>query len=280
MPFFEDIDSIGLLERNANKIESLELNQVRKLIGMFKQAKSELITRLMFAEDNTFTEARLNSTIAQIDVALNNLQQRLNQQLRFGFDLVFENGVEDSVKELNKFEKEFNGVSGLIPLDPILESLEPDNFLFNQYQSSIETYSQSLRQEFQRVLGQSLLQQRTWTQAVNDINTVFASSEWRLARIVRTELHGIYNVSKLKGFQESKRELLPDLQKTLFHPIDSRTGDDSVEANRKNLIVDLDKPFVYTFNQGDKKITRRFMSPPDRPNDRSILLPYRKSYDK
>lgn len=277
--FWEELTGIKILERNVARLEGLELNQVRKFIKIFKQARKELVNRLLITPDNTYTEAKLETALSQIDQALIALEQRLKPELSFGFETLHEQGVEDAGKEINRFEKHFNGVTGLIPIDPLIEATDPENFLFNQFQVSVNTYSLDLRKEFQRVLGQSLLQQKTWTQAVNDMENVFAANEYKLARIVRTELHQIYNVSKLNGFKRIQTDYLPDVRKTLYHPMDIRTAEDSKTAAQKNLIVDLDKPFVYTFKQGDKDITRRFMTPPDRPNDRSILLPYRSSYD-
>lgn len=274
--FFEDIDGIRALEVNSNRIESLELGQIRKLLKMYKIARKDLKDKLLFTPDNTFTEAKLKTMLEQINRTIVQLETRIKPELAFSFESIHEQGVEDSAKEINSFEKTFNGVSGLIPVDAILESTNPDNFLFNQYESSIMTYNQNLRNDFQRILGQSLLQGKTWSQAVNDMDSVFTGAEWILARIVRTELHQIYNVSKLNGFGSIKEQYLPDLKKTLYHPMDSRTGDDSIEMAKENLIVDLDKPFVFKY----KGKVQTFFVPPNRPNDRAILIPYRESYDK
>jgi hypothetical protein len=278
--FFEEIDGLSILERNSARLEGLELSQVRKLIKLYKEAKIALREQLLFSTSNTFTEAKLSVALEQITAGLKVLERRLNQELRFGFETLSEQGIEDSAKEINAFEKNFNGVANIVPINAILESTEPENFLFNQYQTSIDTYNQQLRGEFQRVLGQSLLQNKTWSQAVFDMEQVFDAQEWVLARIVRTELHQIYNAGKMRGFSTIQDDYFPDLKKTLYHPMDSRTGGDSMTAAAKNLIVDLDKPFVYTFIQGKKTITRTFQFPPDRPNDRAILIPYRESYDK
>ena len=67
---------------------------------------------------------------------------------------------------------------------------------------------------------------------------------------------------------------IPDLKKTLYHPMDKRTGEDSKWLNKNNLIIPVDEPFKYTWNGQ----VREYMAPPDRPNDRSILIPYRESW--
>lgn len=266
-----------LFERNVSRLEGLEINQMRRLLKLYKEARAQLQNDLLFTPDNTFTEARMEYALQQVNLMIAALRNRLNEELQFGFDNLFEQGVEDSGNEINKLEKVFNGVSTApVPIDAILASTQPENFLFNQYQSSVENYNDNVRAEFQRVLSQSLLQNKTWSQAVFDMETVFRDSEYKLQRIVRTELHNIYNVAKLKGFGQIREDYFPDLKKTLYHPMDSRTGADSKKADQDNLIVALDKPFKYTF-KGKQRV---FMSPPDRPNDRAILIPYRSSYDK
>jgi hypothetical protein len=58
--------------------------------------------------------------------------------------------------------------------------------------------------------------------------------------------------------------------------MDERTAQDSIELAQKNPIIDIDKPFVQNYN--GKELV--FMTPPNRPNDRAILVPVRASYDK
>ena len=98
-------------------------------------------------------------------------------------------------------------------------------------------------------------------------------------------MHGIYNYAKLEGMQRAKEDFVPDLKKTLMHPIDSRTGEDSKQLARVNPTIAIDKPFVFTFRRklksGEIKTERReFMFPPDRPNDRAILVPFRNEWGK
>jgi hypothetical protein len=62
----------------------------------------------------------------------------------------------------------------------------------------------------------------------------------------------------------------------MVHPMDERTGQDSKELASRNPVIDIDKPFKQNYN--GKELV--FMAPPNRPNDRAILIPFRASYDK
>ena len=283
MPFFKDIDTVSVLERHVDRLEGLELSQARKVLKQYKIARERLKAQLLMTPDNTFTEAKLKNALVQIEAGILALNAQVKPELYSGFEYLTDQGIEDSAREVNAMEKHFNGVSSVLPVDAIIESVDPVNMLFNNYETSVMTYSQNLRGRFQHQLTQSLLQNKTWSQAVWDMEAVFNEEEWKLARIVRTELHNIYNVSKSNGFLQIRQDYLPDLQKTLYHPIDSRTGEDSKQAAFQNLIVNIDEPFEYTYTRrradgSSVKEKRTFMAPPDRPNDRAILIPYRKSY--
>jgi hypothetical protein len=280
MSFFTDIDGMTILERNSSRLEGLQMNEARKLIKQYKIAREDLKLQLLSVGDNSFTEARLKNTLIQIELGIQALERRSQTYLQQAFDFVSESGIEDGAKEVNYFERKYLGISESVPVDQILLTTQPETLLLNRYQSSIETYNQTLRNKIQAGLTQALLQNKTWSQAVNDFGGLFDAEEWQLARIVRTELHSIYGQSKNNGFQTIQDQYLPDLKKTLYHPMDSRTGDDSKVAASKNLIAPVDEPFEYSFQQGSKTIKRTFMAPPDIPNDRSILIPYRSEWNK
>jgi hypothetical protein len=72
-----------------------------------------------------------------------------------------------------------------------------------------------------------------------------------------------------------KDKYIPGLKKALIHPMDARTADDSKMLSKINPIVDINEPFRYTYGKHE----RVFMYPPDRPNDRAILVPYKKEWN-
>lgn len=263
-----------IFERNSVRLEGIEMSSARRMIKLYKQARKDLTIKLLMAQDNTYSQAKLEQAIREIDTMLIFLKERIRNEARDSYDLINEQAAEDSARELNALEKRFNGINNLVNVDAIVAAVEPETFLFNNYESSLDAYDAKMRSLFENQLAQGLIQQKSWTQVVSDLEMVVDQEEWVLARLVRTELHSLYGSSKLRGFQQIKTEYVPDLKKTLYHPLDARTGEDSLQLIKENLIVDLDKPFVYTFN-GKKRV---FMAPPERPNDRAILIPYRNSW--
>jgi hypothetical protein len=267
-------DDISIFERNAGKIQGVETNSARRLLKEYSVARERIKAQLLLSPDNSFTEAKLTNTLLQLDQSIAQLNRQINPTLRSFFSDSTEYGLEDSAREVNALEKKFEGVSSAIDVDAVIESTDPENLLFNQFESSVSAYNENLRNGFQQSLTQSLLQQKSWSQAVWDMESVFNQSEHVLARIVRTELHGIYSNAKLNGMFTIQDKYLPDLMKTIYNPMDSRTADDSMYVDTLKMVVPLDEPFSYTY-KGQRRV---YMSPPDRPNDRSILVPYRSSY--
>ena len=279
MLFFKDATVIELIQRNIEKVSSLEEQQQRKLIKTFRKVRQELSDRLLTIPEGTFTEQQLNVTLVQITAAIEAIKRNLKGDLAESSEILSIKGIEDMVREVTKFQRRFEGSVQPLNINAILIASDAKNFLINKHDASIDAYSEALRSDITTRLVASLAgrdtNQRTVAKLRSDVGKFFLGEEWKLNRIVRTELHNIYNFSKLKGLQDVKENILPDLKKSLMHPIDGRTGEDSKELAAINPIVDLDEPFRFTFGKDE----RVFMFPPDRPNDRSILVPFREEWD-
>lgn len=263
-----------IVERHIRRLLGLEDTQAKVILKQYVEAFKQLKAKLLATPTNTFTEARLESTLKQISVFIEALNKNISDEINQSSLFSFEQGVEDSVSEINKFEKQYTGSTFTVPLDPILNSVDKRTYLVNQFKTSMFSYNQEARSDIQQVLTQGLIQGKTFTQVVNDIGRTFEGSTWKANRIVRTEMHNIYNISKMDGMEKIKEKHLPDLKKMLVHAMDNRTAKDSKVLAAQNPIVDIDKPFVFTY-QGEKRV---FMNPPDRPNDRAIMIPVRESY--
>lgn len=275
MGFFDDVDASGIIEGHIQDVLALEDSKAQILLRKYTETRQELRDRLDRARADTFTAQQLRGVLYQVDAAIEamtiNLSTGMKQQARI-FALF---GVDHGIDELKKFEEMFQGAVVPINIDRILVASETENFLFNKYDSSIQAYSEGIRSMLATNLTNESLMESSYSTVIRKLGAFFQGEEWKLHRIARTEFHNIYNISKMNGFSEIRDKMLPDLMKTLIHPIDKRTGADSKALARQNPIVPIDEPFTQVW-QGQ---TRRYMAPPDRPNDRAILVPYRKTWE-
>ena len=273
--FFEQVDSFGIVELHIQRVLKLEDQQAKQLLERYKSVRYELRDRLSRTRAGTFTSQQLRGVLTQIEAAISAMTTSLKDRMGSAALTLAEAGVDDLLSELAKFEDEFTGAVVPINLNAQIAALDTRNFLLTQYESSIDAYGSDLISQLVGNLTQSSLMEASYGEVVTNLDQFFMGEEWKLHRIARTELHNIYNIGKMNGMSELVgQEILPDLKKALMHPMDARTGDDSKYLAVKNPIVPINEPFEYRWHGK----LREFMAPPDRPNDRAILIPVRDSW--
>lgn len=273
--FFDTVDEMGIVESHIQRVVKLEDSQAQALLRRYKEVRGELRDRLDRLPGDRFTAQQLRGVLVQVDGAISAMNESLKKGMVNQSKIMAERGVQDQLEEIRAFSQEFEGAVVPINLDAQLIAEDVSNFLINRYQASLDAYSEDVRSNLVQVLTNESLMETPYSTVIKKMGMFFQGEEWKLHRIARTELHNIYSQGKLTGMTEVRENILPDLQKTLIHPMDARTADDSKLVARLDLIVDLDKPFRYRWKGKD----RVFMAPPDRPNDRSILVPYRHSWN-
>lgn len=278
--FFEDPTVEDLIESNIARVESLEEKQQRRLLRVFRDVRQKLQDRLLTIREGTFTEQQLNVTLVQVTTAIEAIKRKLKGEMTDSAEILSVRGVEDLIREIEKFSKKFEGSVQPLNLNVAVIASESQTFLVNKYDASLDAYGEDLRAQLtQNIMNAMIMRdtsQRTVSGLVADVGRFFVGEEWKLNRIVRTEMHNIYNYSKMNGMSAVQETRLPDLKKSLMHPIDKRTGADSKKLARENPVVDIDEPFRFKW-KGQERV---FMFPPDRPNDRAILVPFRETWER
>lgn len=275
MPFFEEVDSLGIIERHIQGVKKLEDKEAKTLLKTYGQIRGELRDRLDSMPGDTFSAQRLRGVLAQVDSALAAMSGGLKSDVKPASFEAAQSGIHDLLGEIKTFEKEFTGAVTPINLNAVRIATNTSNFLFNRFEASIDAYSEDVRAQLAQALTQGAIEEISFSELTRRLNRFLIGEQWKLERIGRTELHNIYNIGKLNGMTEVKSDFIPDLKKTLIHPMDSRTGKDSIALAREDLVVPIDEPFKFTW-RGKLRV---FMAPPDRPNDRAILVPFRDEWD-
>lgn len=293
MSFFEDVDAMDLLENHVREVLELEETEAARLIQVYNRVRIQLRKKLAnltrahienshfrVSPGQSYTAQQARVALLQVEGALQALNSELPDKLAKSADAIADKGVQNLVKETNAFAEAFEGSLLPMNLDATLIASDASNLLINQFQESVAAYSDTLRSKIANgmadIVAQNLPYETGLEYVERGLGDFFDGEEWQLRRIVRTELHGIYSKAKIMGLERIQTDIYPDIKKTLYHPMDGRTGDDSMYANRLELICKVDAPFRYKW----KGRQRVFMQPPDRPNDRSILIPYRSAWDK
>lgn len=275
MPFFEDVDSLEIVETHIQKLQKLEQEDARRLLKEYKRIRQDLRDRLDVLPSDTFTAQQLRGVLVQVEAAISAMERSLIDILFTVSHETSQKSIEDLLEEIERFEDEFTGAVTPIDIDQVLIATDTRNFLINRYESSVKAYSADVRQTITQHVSQAAIEEISMSELIRRLSRYMIGEEWKLQRIARTELHHVYNLAKMRGMGEIRDKFIPNLKKTLIHPMDGRTGDDSKKLAQINPIIPIDEPFRYNY-KGKERV---FSVPPDRPNDRAILVPYREEWD-
>lgn len=282
MAFLENEKVQSIAENHVKQVRALEEKEARRVLKLYEQSRQNLRDRLDALPGGTFTAQQTRGTLLQVELAIREMNRILADEMSTAAEDIAGVGIDHLVVELNRFNKEFSGAVVPINLDAAVVASDTSNFLFNRYQTSLEAYGQDLRSTIATEITNAAIEEVPFGQITRNLSRFFLGEQWKLERIVRTELHNVYNIGKINGMKDLVEDQIPDLMKALYHPMDSRTADDSKQAAVQNPIVPIDEPFRYTYTRqtksGPVREERVFMAPPDRPNDRSILIPYREAW--
>lgn len=273
--FFDQVDGTGVIEDHIQEVLGLEKSEADSILSSYRAVRHELVDRLSRFPATSFSAQHLRGVLGQVQGAIDALTEQAAPSMVDSAYRIARKGIDHLTKEINLFDDQFTGAVTPINLNSALAARDVSNLLVDKYKTNLEDYGSGLMTQITNGLFNASLGASNYSQVVGEISKFFTADEWKLHRIVRTELHNIYNVGKIKGMNQLvEDDTIPDLMKTLMHPMDSRTGDDSKYAAKLRMVVGVNEPFVYAW--GGK--IREFMGPPDRPNDRAILVPYREAW--
>ena len=269
--FFKIVDDSNVIEDNIQRIVSLEMAESSKFQKIYKEALKSLSMRLQTVNtEGSFTEERLRILRKLLEDTFRHIERNNINQMKGSTRRILRQSGDDTNEEINTLEERFIGIRQRIPWRAIKVSLDKNNFLINNFAASIEAYDADVRAQMERNMSESLLKRNSYRQARLDLSLELGKiQDWKLARVTRTELHGIYNKAKILAMEGTKKTYIPNLKKTLIHPMDGRTAEDSKALKEQNPIIDIQEPFRFKWDDEE----RVFMAPPDRPNDRAILVP-------
>ncbi len=279
--FFQEVDANGIIEDHIKEVLELEDDQAKSIMSSYQEARRELVDRLSKLPPSSFTAQHLRGVLAQVQGAIAGINKSLSGDMYDGAFEAAKAGVGNLFEEINSFNDQFTGAITPINLNAALIAQDAANHLTTKYRTNLEAYGNDLQTQIANGLFAASIGEVGYSEVVGRIAQFFTAEEWKLHRVVRTELHNIYNVGKLQGMRNLRGDDedpgdIPDLMKTLMHPMDQRTGDDSRQLALEHPAIPIDDEFVFTW----RGQTRVFLNPPDRPNDRAVMVPYREEWGR
>ena len=262
----------------------------QRTLEVLKKAQLGLERRLRTAEglggpgQASFTATQLRSTLAQVRAVLTPLQNDMKGVVLDQGKKAAEQSATAASRYLSSAEKHFKGSTARLPLDQArlvdravagTESSVLSRLLGGQHEGKktgiLQRYGHNVVQHFEDVLQQRLIQKTPWDEVKQQLieGSPFlqqAPAHWA-ERIVRTETMNQAGRATQATIDESQKTL-GDMCKIISSTFDARTGADSYAVHGQ--IRRPSESFESWFGS--------FMHPPDRPNDRGIVVPHRISW--
>ena len=275
MAFFERPTTEKLLELHVSRLRKLEERDSERILKRYKEIRAELNDRLLTFRRDSFSAQQARGVLAQVQSAIDAMSNSVFDQVKESALDMLGLGVDQLVDEINFFDEYFTGAVVPINVDLLAIASDASELLINRYQSSVERYSEDLRGAIERNLTNGIIIGQPIDTLLQNVGSFFLGEEWKLRRVARTELHNVHSMSKLAALN-GLAQTQDGLMKRLYHPMDSRTAKDSIALRKLDPALPINEPFKFKWN-GQMRI---FQAPPDRPNDRAILVPFRKGWDK
>jgi len=271
--FFERPTVEQLMELHISQLEQMEKERSEEILEAYRRVRGNLTDRLRSVPRGSFTAQQLRGVLVQVESAITAMDNGILNTMRNAVLDVVGLGVQDLLEEIERFDEEFTGAIRPIDTDLLAVASDTADLLLNQHEASIQSYSASIRASVGRFLTDGAIEGRPVDVILQRLGDFFFGEEWKLRRIARTELHNAHGMAKLRSLQRLDADE-GGWMKRLYHPLDSRTAEDSKALLAQDPVIPITEPFRFKW----RGVTRVFQAPPDRPNDRSVLLPFRSSW--
>jgi hypothetical protein len=290
---------LGENRRRLNRL--IDRRGVAPLKNLFARAHSEQTAKLRavvrYGRGDTFTAHQARVVMAQIRQSEAVIAARLAGELGDISEEAQREALHGLVASLDRLDPQFKGSAAALQLEEAshFEGIidKRRRSLLRMHRESMSRYGARLVGDMEGELAQSVIQNETPLQAIDRIQETAQNQWWQAERIVRSETAAAYNASHHDGIAEVAEEIEDLMMQWNEHcgddgePLDDRVAVDSLALHGQ--IAPVGGVFTcpsrapVADSKGNTKVAEgmageEFEYPPNRPNDRSVLAPWRKSW--
>jgi hypothetical protein len=279
----------SVLKKNRDRAAELArkagAGPTRKLL---EKAAADLAKRIKAASalrgggEEPFTLAQMRATLKQVEEVLRPLAGGLRGMIASEARVAAEAAASGSLDYLRSAEARYSGVNQPLALREagmldesvvgadasVLRRLSGDG---EKGPGIMARYGTNVVADFEEALRLRFVARKPWAEVRDELVTKSPFLQGKPAfwaeRIVRTEVMGANNRASWEVMRRADQEL-GDVVKILSCTFDDRTGADSIAIHGQ--IRRPEEPFDSWFGS--------FAHPPDRPNDRAVVVPHRISW--
>ena len=262
----------------------VEAKGIKGLDAIYRDARLELLDRLRKFEtsDRRVEPSSLRAMLAQVDAVATLMGDGLEKHLADVTRTAVELGARHGVDEFSTLERHFTGTTPVLQLESsavfngLVEGV--DRSLVRRRSARAKTWSLDQAEQIERRMSVGVATGKPLFDLVADVQKDLATERWKAERIVRTESALAHSSAKQEVISTVEKDLGRPMQKKLIETIDDRTGDDSFLIHGQT--VDADKPFAWMRKRSGGWVREEYMTPPNRPLDRSTMIAWDPEWDE
>lgn len=274
--------------RVAKLVKTAGVEPVRKAVEEWTDDVAKRLSK-MAPGSSRYSAHIARSMSLQLNVAKARLSTGAAKALGAGSMTAQSTAIRGLATDVSKMEKRFTG--SVVPM-PILEAArfrglidKRRTSLLRAHETSMNRYGANVVGKMERELSLSLVNGETGHQAIDRVMKTADAEWWRAERVVRTEMNWAYSASQ----SDANAELATEIEDLWSRWTEQSTDDgspldDRVETDSLAMHGQVAPPGGLfwqppTAPDGEEVqkglVGKSWPHPPNRPNDRAVLTPWR-----
>jgi hypothetical protein len=255
----------------------------------YREVSARLRSLMRGQLGETFSAYQQRMVLAQIKQGQVMLGRRLAGELGDLSKEAQTEAIRSFAAALEKLESAYTGAAVPIRIDEAHRMssliLKRRDELEDMHQKSVARWGARLFENVHEELAVSMVSGETTEQAIARVPATAAAEWWQGERIVRTETAWAYNAAHHDSFVEAASELTDmrlrwseHVDDDTYEPLDDRVGADSIAMHGQAVRPGQAFTMPRDPEVDPKMWGRSWAHPPNRPNDRAILSPWRPAW--
>lgn len=283
-------------EHQARLERIAERRGVSRLKRVYDEAHDEVQRKLrklaQAGKGDTFTAHHKRVVMAQLIHGQAYVNARLGAELTDAAKEARHDVLRALAKDVGRLERKFTGHSPILPIEDAARFAgvidKRKTSLLTQHRASVDRYGSRVIAQMEDALAKSVISGESHGDAYDRLGDIVGGEFYQVERIARTELAWAANATAADGLH-AVREVIPDMMiqwrelvSDTGQPLDDRVGIDSLALHGQVAVPGA--MFTCPARAPDGEEVPEGLQyeevafPPNRPNDRSTLAPWRASW--
>lgn len=269
--------------------------QLKKLYDAAADVLERRLAGTIGRPTDSFTSTQQRSLLAQVKAGQADISRRLSRALGEATLDAQTESLRTLITNVERLDKKFLGASTRLPLEEAARFRgvidRRRSSLLRAHDTSMARFGARAIQKIEEALSLSLATGETGGQAIDRVRQQTDIEWYQGERIVRTEVAWAYNATHADGIAAARNEL-PDMMMrwsehvddATYEPLDDRVSVDSIAMHGQLAAPGGAFTMPPTAPKSGAEGTtivpsalvgQRWTHPPNRPNDRAVLAPWR-----